>query len=353
MLECWSDSLEIPVRSAAKLPKQTPRRTEPTPARGAETLVAELAAMLAAIERFSELEDSHRLARAAVEFARNAFEIERVGLYVVESTEPSITEPSIVMRGTWGTNDRGILTDERGLAHGFERERLEQLLSLHRRGELWIYRAFEPRSPDRRCLPWTREDRDWLATTPLVAGGTLVGVFYNDTAISKTALDAGKQANLAVFASLLAEPLRERVARGPLGKLAGLARDASAPQPLDGANPPTAMVSRFIHKVVAELELDPQLSGEQLARRFRVSPGHLARTFKAEVGTSLVDYRNRMRLERFFTLMRAGESTLNEAALQAGFGSYAQFIRVHRQITGVVPSEFEGAQSTNFESSLT
>lgn len=347
MLEWRLDSLEIPVRSAAKLSKQSPRRAEPMSAHGVDALVSDLAAMLAAIGRLSELDDSHRLARAAIEFAQRSLGIERVGLYVVERSEPTV-----VMRGTWGTNDRGILTDERGLAHGFEHERLELLLSLHQSGQLWTYRAFEPRSPDRRCLPWTREDRDWLATTPLIAGGTLVGVFYNDTAISKTALDPSKQAKLAVFASLLADLLRERVTRQPVGKWAGQTHTL-VPAPLDRTSPPTAMISRFIQKVVAELELDPQASGEQLARRFRVSPGHLARTFKAEVGTSLVDYRNRIRLERFFTVMRAGQSNLNEAALQAGFGSYAQFIRVHRQITGVVPSEFDGAQSTNFESSLT
>jgi transcriptional regulator GlxA family with amidase domain len=150
-----------------------------------------------------------------------------------------------------------------------------------------------------------------------------VGLFYNDTAISKDPLDSAQQAKLAIFGSLLAGILAQRLAR----------------QPLDRGGPPVPKTSRFIHKVLYDLDHDPQLSGEQLARRFRVSAGHLARTFKAEVGTSLVDYRNRLRLERFFAAMQAGRISIQEAAIQAGFGSYAQFNRVHRQLTGLAPRE--------------
>jgi transcriptional regulator GlxA family with amidase domain len=180
-------------------------------------------------------------------------------------------------------------------------------------------------------LPWTREDRDWLATTPIVSAGEVVGVFYNATAISRAPLDPSKQAQLAVFSSLLV----------------GLIRDRPARQRPDPGRPPVPKTSRFIHKVLYDLEREPQLSGEQLAQRFRVSAGHLARTFKAEVGTSLVEYRNRLRLARFFAAMQTGQPSVLEAAIQAGFGSYAQFLRVHRQLTGLAPREYSSAGSQN------
>jgi AraC-like DNA-binding protein len=285
---------------------------------GASTPVSELATIIAAAERLAQLEDSDRLTREAVEFARETLGIERVGIYLFESTEPQI-----VLRGTWGTSDRGVTTDERGLAHSCTREDLESYLTMHQQGELWEYRSLETHGTDRRRLPWIREDRDWLAITPIVAVKEVVGVFYNDTAISRAPLDGAKQAKLALFGSLLA----------------GLARDRLARHPVDRSSPPGAAISRFIHKVLADLEREPQLTGDRLAQRFRVSPGHLARTFKTEVGTSLVEYRNRLRLERFFAAMRSGQPNLNEAALLAGFGSYAQFLRVHRQLTGLAPSE--------------
>lgn len=282
-------------------------------------LAGELAALLGGVDRLAQIEDLDSFTREAVEFARESLGIERVCIYLVEDTEPEV-----VLRGTWGTSDRGVTIDERRLAHIYAREEFEGLQKLHARGELWAYHSLEPQTNDRRRLPWTREDRDWLATTPLVYAREIVAVFYNDTGMSKAPLDATKQAKLAVFGGLLA----------------GLTKDRLARQPLNRSGTPVPMTSRFIHKVLYDLEREPHLSGEELAERFRVSAGHLARTFKAEVGCSLVEYRNRLRLVRFFAIMRTGKRSLLEAATQAGFGSYAQFLRVHRQLTGLAPRDY-------------
>jgi AraC-like DNA-binding protein len=65
----------------------------------------------------------------------------------------------------------------------------------------------------------------------------------------------------------------------------------------------------------------------------------LARSFKREMAMSLVDYRNRVRMERFFEAIQGNRdrSTLHDAALAAGFGSYAQFHRTYRKFHGVPP----------------
>src|SRR5262245_15930179 len=148
----------------------------------APPFVSDLAKILAAVDRLAAIEDRDRLTREAVEFARDALGIERVCIYFVESTEPQV-----VMRGTWGTR-------ERGLAHIYDREDFASLHAVHQRGELWECRSLDPHGTDRRRLPWTREDRDWLVTTPIFAAGEVVGVFYNDTAISRAPLDSSKQA---------------------------------------------------------------------------------------------------------------------------------------------------------------
>jgi methylphosphotriester-DNA--protein-cysteine methyltransferase len=287
-------------------------------------LASELATIVSAIDRLARIDEIGALMREAVEFARGTLGIERISIYLVESTEPQV-----FMRGTWGTSDRGVTTDERGLAHVYANEDFQSLQTLHARGELWDYRSLDSQDNDRRRLPWTREDRDWLATTPLVFAGEVIGVFYNDTAISRAPLDGDQQAKLAIFASLLAGVARERLG-----------------ERVERARPPVPMTSRFIQKVLYDLEREPHLSGEELAQRFRVSAGHLARTFKAEVGSSLVEYRNRMRLERFFAAMRTGQPSMQEAATQAGFGSYAQFLRVHRQLTGLAPREYSSTAAS-------
>jgi AraC-like DNA-binding protein len=57
------------------------------------------------------------------------------------------------------------------------------------------------------------------------------------------------------------------------------------------------------------------------------------------MGLSLVDYRNRKRIDRFWdTLRRRGRAySLKQAAFDAGFGSYAQFNRIHKKLVGVGP----------------
>jgi AraC-like DNA-binding protein len=81
----------------------------------------------------------------------------------------------------------------------------------------------------------------------------------------------------------------------------------------------------------------------QLARRAGLSPSRLSRLFKQQTGLSIVQFRNRQRIQRFlnhFELNESGKSTLLDAAFAAGFGSYPQFHRVFRQVTGCSPAEY-------------
>ena len=71
-----------------------------------------------------------------------------------------------------------------------------------------------------------------------------------------------------------------------------------------------------------------------------MSAGRFARVFKSEMGVSLVRYRNQLRLERFVKIMDAGGSNMLDAALAAGFGSYAQFHRVFQSLRGTTPRAF-------------
>lgn len=75
-----------------------------------------------------------------------------------------------------------------------------------------------------------------------------------------------------------------------------------------------------------------------LAKECGVSSAYLSRTFRQQVGVNLSRYRNSFRLGRFWEMYRASpERTVLDAALQAGFGSYAQFYRVYREAYGAGP----------------
>jgi len=75
-----------------------------------------------------------------------------------------------------------------------------------------------------------------------------------------------------------------------------------------------------------------------LAEATGVSSSYLSRTFRSEVGVPLTRYRNSIRLGRFWKTYRSSRgSTLLDAVLTAGFGSYAQFYRVYREAYGEGP----------------
>lgn len=79
----------------------------------------------------------------------------------------------------------------------------------------------------------------------------------------------------------------------------------------------------------------------QLARRCGVTGSHLSRLFREQVGVTLSRYRSSVRLGRFWeVLARQDEANVLDAALEAGFGSYAQFFRVFREAYGHGPREF-------------
>ena len=99
----------------------------------------------------------------------------------------------------------------------------------------------------------------------------------------------------------------------------------------------------MVDVMVAMFNVDPTLSGKQLSARLGLSVSRLARVFKRQLGVSIVEYRNRLRFERFFQVLN-GEGggrkpTLREAARAAGFGSYAHFHRLFRARWRTEPRE--------------
>ena len=81
------------------------------------------------------------------------------------------------------------------------------------------------------------------------------------------------------------------------------------------------------------------LSLDQLAAGAGVTAPYLSRLLIEHTGRGFVEWRNRIRLERFMAAWRPGARLLG-TALEAGFGSYAQFHRVFSQLLGCSPAEW-------------
>ncbi|GGH08990.1 hypothetical protein GCM10011586_26790 [Silvibacterium dinghuense] len=80
---------------------------------------------------------------------------------------------------------------------------------------------------------------------------------------------------------------------------------------------------------------------QELARQAGISTSRLSRLFPQQTGTTIVEFRNRQRVQRFQQEReRNPHRNLLDAALDAGFGSYAQFHRVFREMVGCSPKEY-------------
>lgn len=279
---------------------------------------ADLVSAFSAVDELAACRDATGMLRLATELARERLGLERVGLFMRDRACDRI-----VMRGTWGTGARGETTDERALFHEVAPRDYNALLGARLSGGLGQY---SPRTqlfaaePGRTIVI----AEGWLMVTPLVAARDIVGVMYNDSALTHAPVDEGKQAAAAVLCTMLALLYQSR-------------RHSVAWQPLPRRSGQSALVER----VLRALSDDLPVTGERLAGEFGVSSGHLARCFKREMGVSLVDYRNRMRLDKFFEVIQRRGNTTNllDAALEAGFGSYAQFHRVYRRFLGSTPRD--------------
>jgi AraC-like DNA-binding protein len=100
-----------------------------------------------------------------------------------------------------------------------------------------------------------------------------------------------------------------------------------------------------VETVARRLHADPGAGDlDGLARTAGLSASHLSRIFRVQTGVSISRFRNQRRLERFMRLYDRGRrTTALAAALEAGFGSYAQFYRVFRAETGHSPSALRRA----------
>lgn len=82
---------------------------------------------------------------------------------------------------------------------------------------------------------------------------------------------------------------------------------------------------------------------DQVAAAVGLSTSRLSVLFSQQVGLSITDYRNQQCLRRFQLLLASGRfRNLTDLALEAGFGSYAQFSRIYKAAVGAKPRELLG-----------
>lgn len=276
---------------------------------------SDLVSNLLVYEEIFHIEDTDAMLRRAIELCLDPVGLVRAGVYLYD-------EPMNLMLGTWGTNLRREIVDEHHAMFELDNDGLEVFARAFSAEAHWTVVQDCPLI-DQSGSATEVVGKGWVVCTPIRSARRPLGMLYNDPGMTDAKVDPAKQLNAAVLCTVIGAALeRNRHASGNTLALVASAKHAT------------------VTKVTRMLAEDPTLSGKEMAKRFGISLSRLARLFKMEMGLSLVEYRNRLRLERFSRLVDAGGSNLLEAALASGFGSYAQFHRVFCATHKKTPREF-------------
>jgi AraC-like DNA-binding protein len=309
---------------ASSYPGATRRRVDwpvilgprvPVPQVVNQSLRGKLADLLSAFDEILAIDDPDAILRRAVELARQRIGLDRAAIFLLDRQRN-------LMLGTWGSDLDGNIVDEHQIMYEVSETDREVFRRSEEQGAHFTVfdncPIVEHREGETRVV-----GRGWVACTPIRSGRAPIGILFNDTGLSGNEIDEGKQAHAAILCSLLGtilDPVRGLIVGG---------------KPVGGESH-----GRLVSAAVSMLAKDPTMGGKQIAAKLQISLSRLARVFKSQLGMSLVEYRNRLRLERFAMLVDRGGTNLTGAALAAGFGSYAQFHRVFRAMRKGTPRDY-------------
>jgi AraC-like DNA-binding protein len=306
--------LEQPERHLSSVSAQPPVAT--SPAVVFRSAPGGLGAVLAALDELRTLEDTDVIFKRAIELARDRIGLRRAGLFVFDRLRN-------LMLGTWGMDLSGSVVDEHHVIYELTGTDAEALRRSETHGA--PFTVFE-NCPiiEHQGFEMRVGGRGWVAKTPIRSAHGPIGMLFNDGALTGEPVDDIKQAHAAILCSVLGamlDPMRSWIAR----------RTAAEGE---------SVSHRLVASTVALLKRNPALGGKEVAATLKIGLARLCRVFKVLMGVSLVDYRNRLRLDRFQQLVDEGCTNLRDAARDAGFGSYSQFHRVFRTRLRMTPSAY-------------
>lgn len=110
-----------------------------------------------------------------------------------------------------------------------------------------------------------------------------------------------------------------------------------------GKNETIEAIIRFMN----ENYMHNQLSLNQLADEFHLSPQYLSKIFKEYTELNFIDFLIKIRMEQAMELLVSGKLNVNGIAEAVGYGNAKSFIRIFKKYTGVTPGEYRQMKKNN------
>ncbi|GIO34528.1 hypothetical protein J2TS6_56690 [Paenibacillus albilobatus] len=97
-----------------------------------------------------------------------------------------------------------------------------------------------------------------------------------------------------------------------------------------------------VDKIIQHMhdKIDGKITLGEMSELVRLSPAYLSRTFKETTGYSLIEFFNKLKIDKAKELLVEGERKVKEVARELGYADEFYFSRMFKKIEGVSPSEF-------------
>jgi len=295
--------------------------SEVTALRGEKPGSSAADALLDALDELLCVRNPHSILRIAAKVCRHHLDLREPTILLVDESGEHLC-------GTWRAASDGSLRDERG-------EHLKLGL-IHRQAEARArdregsYTAFSGEIFSRIFQTGEQQGPRWTVLTPVLGRERLIGFLENVG--FEGAPEEAVQTRAAVLCRALGgllDDIERRAQSIPW-------KSVLARRPVVTKTPHEALVAKTLRALCD----DASISNRTLAAKLGVSAQHLASVFRSQTGLSLTRYRNRVRVERFLTQVNPTGGNLFQAAFHAGFGSYAQFHRVFRELLNTTPRDY-------------
>jgi AraC family transcriptional regulator, transcriptional activator for feuABC-ybbA operon len=86
--------------------------------------------------------------------------------------------------------------------------------------------------------------------------------------------------------------------------------------------------------------LNGKITLAELAKFVQITPFYMARTFKAATGYTIIEYFNKLKIDKSKELLIEGNKKVKEVAQELGFADEFYFSRMFKKAEGINPSEF-------------